>query len=55
MNEQLELDVIATTIKEDNVEIIEWKTVGSQENFTVLGFADDGRIYYWKNQSWNLL
>lgn len=35
--------------------IVEWKVVGSQENFTVLGMSDDGKIYYWKDQQWNLL
>ena len=35
--------------------IVEWKVVGSQENFTVLGLGDDGKIYFWKDQQWNIL
>ena len=37
------------------MKIIEWKTVGSQENFTVLGLGEDNNIYFWKDQKWNLL
>jgi hypothetical protein len=55
MSDQLELDVTSVSTKDDNVAIVEWKTIGSQDNFTVLGFGDDGHIYFWKNQAWNLL
>lgn len=37
------------------MKITEWKTIGSQENFTVLGLGDDGQVYFWKDQKWNLL
>ena len=37
------------------MKIIEWKTLGSNENFTVLGFGDDNNIYFWKDNKWNLL
>ena len=37
------------------VVIGEWKTVGGQENFTVLGLGTDNKIYFWKDQQWNLL
>ena len=52
MSEQLDLSL---NTKADNVEIMEWKTIGEQSNFTVLGFGDDGQIYYWKDKNWNLL
>lgn len=55
MSEQLELDVTEQQIKPDTVEIWDWKTIGTQENFTVLGQGDDHKIYFWKNQVWNLL
>lgn len=35
--------------------IIDWEIVGTQENFTVLGKSDDDKVYYWKDQQWNLL
>lgn len=35
--------------------IKEWKVVGTQENFTVLGLDHDGKVYYWKDQKWNIL
>jgi hypothetical protein len=37
------------------VVIMEWKVVGAQENFTVLGLATDNKIYFWKDGKWNLL
>jgi len=37
------------------MKIIEWKIIGTQENFTVLGLGDDQQIYFWKDQKWNLL
>ena len=37
------------------MKIIEWKTVGSQEHFTVLGLGDDNKVYYWKDKQWNEL
>ena len=37
------------------MKIIEWKTIGTQDNFTVLGLGDDQQIYFWKDQKWNLL
>ena len=37
------------------MKIIEWKTIGEQENFTVLGLGDDQQVYFWKDQKWNLL
>ena len=39
----------------NTVTIREWKTVGEQENFTVLGLGSDDKIYYWKDKQWNLL
>ena len=39
----------------NTVTIREWKTVGAQENFTVLGLGSDDKIYYWKDKQWNLL
>lgn len=39
----------------NTVTIREWKTVGAQENFTVLGLGSDNKIYYWKDKQWNLL
>ena len=35
--------------------ISDWKTIGGQENFTVLGLGSDNKIYYWKDKQWNLL
>jgi hypothetical protein len=35
--------------------IKEWKTVGGQENFTVLGLSTDGKIYFWRDKQWNEL
>jgi len=37
------------------ISIHEWKSVGAQENFTVLGLGTDNKIYFWKDQQWNLL
>ena len=37
------------------VTIKEWKTVGAQENFTVLGLGDDNKVYYWRDKQWNEL
>lgn len=37
------------------MKIVEWKVIGTQENFTVLGLSDDGKIYYWKDKQWNEL
>jgi hypothetical protein len=37
------------------VVITEWKTVGTQENFTVLGLGADNKVYYWKDKKWNEL
>ncbi len=35
--------------------IVEWKVIGDNTNFTVLGKDTSGLIYYWKDQKWNLL
>lgn len=40
---------------QDEVVILQWKTIGTQENFTVLGLGTDNKIYYWKDQKWNVL
>jgi hypothetical protein len=37
------------------VVIREWKTVGGQENFTVLGLGTDNKVYFWKDKQWNEL
>ena len=37
------------------MKIIEWKIIGTQENFTVLGLGEDNKIYYWKDKQWNEL
>jgi hypothetical protein len=37
------------------VVISDWKTIGGQDNFTVLGLGSDNKIYYWKDKQWNLL
>jgi hypothetical protein len=37
------------------VVITEWKTIGTQESFTVLGLGDDQQVYFWKDKKWNLL
>ena len=55
MEQQLELDVTEQQTKSDIVEIWEWKTIGTQENFTIIGQGDDHKIYYWKDKVWNLL
>lgn len=52
MNEQLTLDL---SKQESEFEVWEWKVVGTQENFTVLGQGNDHKIYYWKDQQWNIL
>jgi hypothetical protein len=40
---------------DDNINIIEWKVIGTQENFTVIALSDQAKIYYWKDQKWNIL
>ena len=37
------------------VVIKEWKTVGGQDNLTVLGLGTDNKVYYWKDKQWNEL
>jgi hypothetical protein len=37
------------------VKIVEWKVIGDNTNFTVLGMDDKGSIYYWKDSKWNTL
>ena len=37
------------------MKIVEWKTIETQENFTVLGLGDDDKVYYWKDKQWNEL
>jgi hypothetical protein len=37
------------------MKIVEWKTIGDNLNFTVLGLGDDNQIYFWKDQKWNTL
>ena len=37
------------------MKVIEWKTIGTQENFTVLGLGEDNKVYYWKDKQWNEL
>mgnify|MGYP003345560268 CR=1 FL=1 len=41
--------------KEYNVSIAEWKVIGDSTNFTVLGFGDDGNIYFYKEGEWKKL
>lgn len=38
-----------------SLKIVEWKIVGDNANFTVLGIDEKSQIYYWKDQKWNLL
>lgn len=40
---------------EPKIIIREWKTIGSQDNFTVLGLGVDDKVYYWKDKKWNEL
>ena len=40
---------------EQSVIIKEWKVVGGQDNFTVLGLGEDNNIYFWKDKKWNEL
>ena len=35
--------------------IVEWKVIGNSENFTVLGFGEDGKIYFFKEGEWKPL
>ena len=37
------------------IKITDWKVIGDNTNFTVLGMDEDGLIYYWKESKWNLL
>ena len=37
------------------MKIIEWRTIGTQDNFTVLGLGEDNKVYYWKDKQWNEL
>lgn len=37
------------------MKIIEWKTIGTQENFTVLGLGEDNKVYFWRDKQWNEL
>jgi hypothetical protein len=37
------------------MKIVEWQTIGTQENFTVLGLGEDNKVYYWKDKQWNEL
>ncbi len=37
------------------INIKEWKVIGDNTNFTVLGIDDQNNIYFWKDQKWNLL
>ncbi len=37
------------------INIKEWKVIGDNTNFTVLGIDDHNNIYFWKDQKWNLL
>lgn len=55
MSEQLELALETPEPVTETVEVWEWKVVGTQENFTVLGQGSDHKIYYWKDKIWNLL
>jgi hypothetical protein len=37
------------------IQIKEWKVVGDNTNFTVLGIDEVSNIYYWKDGKWNPL
>ena len=37
------------------IQIKEWKVVGDNTNFTVLGIDEVSNIYYWKYGKWNPL
>lgn len=43
------------TVEQRPIIITEWRTVGNSENFTVLGLGEDNKIYFWKDNQWNLL
>jgi hypothetical protein len=32
-----------------------WKVIGDNTNFTIIGQDEENNIYYWKDQKWNLL
>lgn len=57
--EQMELELttpeLAPVQESDRGNIWDWKTIGKHDNFTVLGMSQDNKIYYWKDQTWNLL
>jgi hypothetical protein len=38
-----------------NPVIVEWKIVGDNSNFTVLGLDKGSCVYYWKEGKWNIL
>ena len=37
------------------IKITDWRVVGDNTNFTVLGIDEKNNVYYWKDQKWNLL
>jgi len=37
------------------MKMIEWRVVGTSENFTVLGLGEDNKIYFFKEGEWRSL
>ena len=37
------------------ITITDWKVIGDNTNFTVLGIDLENKIYYWKEGKWNPL
>jgi hypothetical protein len=55
MTDQIELDLKEPEQESNELVIWDWKTIGTHDNFTVLGMSQDNKIYYWKDKVWNLL
>lgn len=37
------------------ITIKEWKVIGDNTNFTVLGIDEQNWVYYWKEGKWHIL